>query len=49
MVDTRRLFLVALLTVAPVLAACGTPTGNDDPTPPPPPADSTRFDNKPWG
>jgi len=42
--------LVALLTIAPALAACSTPTGNDDPTPPTPPADSTgRKDVMPWG
>ena len=48
MIETRRLLLVALLTIAPVLAACGTPTGNDDPPPPPPPTDSTAFDQRPW-
>ena len=51
MFNSRRLLLVALLTIAPALAACGTITGNDDPPPPPPPpADSTGFrETKPWG
>lgn len=50
MIDSRRLLLVALLTIAPAIAACGSITANDDPTPPPPPADSTGFrEIKPWG
>ena len=48
MFNTRRLLLIALLTIAPAIAACGSVTGNDVP-PPPPPVDSTRFDNRPWG
>jgi len=48
MIETRRLLMIALLTIAPVLAACGTPTGNDDPPPPNPPTDSTAFDQRPW-
>ncbi len=49
MMVARRLLLVALTVVAPMIAACGTlPTGNDDPSPPPP-ADSTgRKDQQPW-
>jgi hypothetical protein len=51
MIDSRRLLLVALLTIAPLVAACHTPTGNDnnDPTPPPPADTTGRKDLKPWG
>lgn len=49
-IDTRRLLLVALLTIAPLVAACHTPTGNDTTDPTTPPADTTgRKDAKPWG
>jgi hypothetical protein len=49
-IDRRRLFLIAVLAIAPAIAACGSITGNDDPPPPPPPADSTGFkDIKVWG
>lgn len=49
MIDTRRLLLIALLAVAPAIAACGSITGNDGPTAPPP-ADSTGLrEVKPWG
>ena len=49
-IDTRRLLLIALLAVAPAIAACGSITGNDGPTAPPPPADSTGLrEVKPWG
>ena len=43
-IDTRRLLVIAMLAIAPALAACGSITGNDDPPPPPP-----AFDVKPWG
>ncbi|QJR36099.1 hypothetical protein [Gemmatimonas groenlandica] len=50
MIDSRRLLLVALLTIAPLVAACHTPTGNDGDDPnTPPPADTTRKDVRPWG
>lgn len=48
-IDTRRLLVIAMLAIAPAIAACGSITGNDDPPPPPPPADSTHFDVRPWG
>ena len=50
MIESRRLLLVALLTIAPLVAACHAPTGtdNDNPTTPPP-ADTTRKDTRPWG
>lgn len=47
----RRLVLVAMLAVAPLVAACsGSPTGVDDVSTPSA-ADSTkvRTDHKPWG
>ena len=49
-IDSRRLLLVALLTIAPLVAACHTPTDSDnnDPTSPPA-ADTTRRHTKPWG
>lgn len=49
MFSARRFLLIATLVVAPVLAACSTPTGTDDDPPANPPADSTGFDSKPWG
>ncbi len=49
-INSRRLLLVALLTIAPLVAACQTPTGNDNGDPnTPPPADTTRKDVRPWG
>lgn len=48
-IDSRRLLLVALLTIAPLIAACQTPTGNDNNDPTTPPADTTRKDVRPWG
>jgi hypothetical protein len=50
MIDSRRLLVIAMLVAAPLIAACSTPTGNDDPSNPNPPADSTGFkETKPWG
>jgi hypothetical protein len=51
MIDVRRLFLVAVVSVAPILAACSAPTGNDDDPTGDPPAgqDSTKRDQRPWG
>lgn len=50
MIDRRRLFLIAVLAVAPAIAACGNITGNDDPPPSPPASDSTSFkDSRVWG
>lgn len=49
MLSTRRLLTITMLVVAPVLAACSTPTGTDDDPPANPPADSTGFDSRPWG
>jgi hypothetical protein len=49
-IDRRRLLLVALLTIAPVLAACGSLTAPADGPSNPPPADTTaRYETKPWG
>lgn len=48
-ISTRRLLTITMLVVAPILAACGTPTGTDDDPPANPPADSTSFDSRPWG
>ncbi len=55
----RRLLLLALLTIAPLVAACHTPTGADDsrtlrvPTDNNSsnqvPTDSTARDTRPWG
>ena len=49
-IDSRRLLLVAVLTIALLVAACHTPTGADNNDPNSPPAvDTTRRDAKPWG
>jgi hypothetical protein len=50
-IDSRRLLLVALLVVAPALAACGSITAADQPSSPSP-VDSIaprRDEIKPWG
>ncbi len=50
MIDSRRLLLVALLAIAPLVAACDSPTGIDSDDPTAAPADSTaRKDVRPWG
>ncbi|GEM_PF-2325167 len=50
MIDSRRLLLVALIAIAPLVAACHTPTGTEGGDPPPSPTDTTgRRDLKPWG
>jgi len=50
-IDSRRLLLVAMLVVAPALAACGSITAADGPSSLQPPADSLvrRDEIKPWG
>ncbi len=50
MINSRRLLVVALLVIAPAIAACGSITAHDDPTSPDSPADSTAFgETKTWG
>jgi predicted small lipoprotein YifL len=46
---SRRLLLVALLVVAPALAACGSITAADGPSTPPPADSTARYETKPWG
>ncbi len=49
-IDSRRLLMIALLTIAPLAAACHAPTGVDGDGSTPVPADTTtRKDVKPWG
>lgn len=45
---TRRLLLLAAITITPLVAACSLPTAADDPNGGGG-ADSTGFDVKPWG
>ncbi len=47
--SARRLLVLALLAIAPAIAACGTmPTANEDPAPPVTTDTTKRKENMPW-
>ncbi|BAH37711.1 hypothetical protein GAU_0669 [Gemmatimonas aurantiaca T-27] len=46
---TRRLLLLAAITITPLVAACSLPTAADDPNGGGSGSDSSAFDVKPWG